>query len=101
MTLHTTPLLATEEALAAFFAGYPGWTATTAQGAPAIGKDYVFADFSAAMGFAVRVGLYAERHDHHPDLLVSWGKVRVVWSTHDVTGISDKDLAAADACDKL
>ena len=53
------------------------------------------------MGFAVRVGLYAERHDHHPDLTVSWGKVRVVWSTHDVAGISDKDLAAADACDKL
>jgi 4a-hydroxytetrahydrobiopterin dehydratase len=90
-------MIATEAALEAFLAGYPGWQVEGL----ALAKTYAVSDFATALGHAVRIGLYAERSDHHPDLEVSWGKLRVRWSTHDVGGISDRDLAAADFCEQL
>ena len=41
----------------------------------ALRKEYRFADFAAAMSFANRVAEAAEAADHHPDMLVGWGRV--------------------------
>ena len=67
----------------------------------AIAKRFAFPDFAAALGFVVRLGCYAEKHDHHPDVELGWGRARVAWSTHDTGGVTDLDLAAAEATDKL
>ena len=66
-----------------------------------IARSYTFPDFSTALGFVVRVGLAAEKHDHHPDIELGWGKARVVWSTHDANGVTKLDLELADASDKI
>ncbi len=76
----------------------PGWER---DGANALARSFTFADFSAALGFVVRVGLVAEKRDHHPDISFGWGKARVLWSTHDAGGITDLDLALAEATTKL
>jgi 4a-hydroxytetrahydrobiopterin dehydratase len=67
----------------------------------ALRKEYRFADFAAAMSFANRIGEAAEAADHHPDLLVGWGRVEVAWVSHDVGGISDRDVEMARASDHL
>jgi 4a-hydroxytetrahydrobiopterin dehydratase len=77
---------------------HPGWER---EAAGAIAKRYAFPDFAAALAFVVRVGCHAEKHDHHPDLQLGWGRVRVAWSTHDAGGVTELDLAAAEATDKL
>ena len=41
------------------------------------------------------IGHLAEVAWHHPDLSVSWGKVEVALSTHDVGGISARDFELA------
>ncbi|OFW37855.1 MAG: PTS glucosamine transporter subunit IIABC, partial [Acidobacteria bacterium RIFCSPLOWO2_12_FULL_67_14] len=41
------------------------------------------------------IGYFAEAADHHPDLAVSWGRVRVELSTHSAGGITDKDFELA------
>jgi 4a-hydroxytetrahydrobiopterin dehydratase len=82
----------------AWLAAHAGWARV---GDGAIAKGFTFPDFSAALGFAVRVGLLAEKKDHHPDLELGWGKARVQWSTHDAGGVSQLDLDAAEATDKL
>jgi 4a-hydroxytetrahydrobiopterin dehydratase len=64
-------------------------------------RAYTFKDFSAALGFVVRVGLEAEKRDHHPDVTLGWGKASVFWSTHDAGGISQLDLELAAASDAL
>ena len=64
-------------------------------------RDFKFADFASALGFTVRLGCYAEKRDHHPDIELGWGRARVLWSTHDAGGITELDLAAAEATDKL
>ncbi len=80
-----------------WLAANPGWT----REGDAIVRSYKLADFGAALGFAVRLGLVAEKKDHHPEILVGWGKARVLWSTHDAGGITQLDLDLAKASDAL
>ena len=67
----------------------------------AITKEFVLRDFPDAIAFAVRVAFGAEAADHHPDILVSYKRVILTYSTHSEGGITEKDFAGAkmaDAC---
>ncbi|HSN96800.1 MAG TPA: 4a-hydroxytetrahydrobiopterin dehydratase [Candidatus Nanopelagicales bacterium] len=88
-----------DEAISAFLNG-PGRAGWSRVG-EALERAYAFPDYSAAVGFTMRVALLAERRDHHPDLLLGWGKVRVTWSTHDAGGITALDVEMAEQCDRL
>jgi 4a-hydroxytetrahydrobiopterin dehydratase len=77
---------------------HPRWERV---GTGAIAKKFPFPDFSTALGFVVRLGCLAEKRDHHPDVELGWGRARVLWSTHDAGGVSQLDLDAAEATDKL
>jgi len=59
-----------------------------------------FPDFAAALGFVVRIGLLAEKRDHHPDVELGWGKARITWSTHDAGGVTSLDLEMAEATER-
>jgi 4a-hydroxytetrahydrobiopterin dehydratase len=85
-------------AVDAWLGGHAGWERV---GGDAIARKFAFPDFSAALGFVVRVGCWAEKHDHHPDVELSWGKARVLWSTHDAGGVTALDLQAAEAADEM
>lgn len=89
------PLNSTE--LRAALAGLPGWVVA----ASAISRTFTCPSFPEAMAFAGRIAEYAESVDHHPDLLISYQKVTVTWSTHSAGGVTDKDMAAAKATDGL
>jgi 4a-hydroxytetrahydrobiopterin dehydratase len=67
----------------------------------ALRKQYTFDDFASAMSFANRVAEAAESADHHPDMLVGWGKVELAWVSHDVGGISQRDVDMAKRSDEL
>jgi len=56
---------------------------------------YRLADFVTAQTLAAAVGERAEEAGHHPDLLVGWGYVEVRLSSHDVGGITARDLRLA------
>lgn len=69
-----------------------------------IQRTYVFKDFIASMAFVQRVAEYAERVQHHPDILIRWNKVTLSVNTHDAGpggGITEKDFALAKAADSL
>ena len=80
-----------------WLAANPGW----AREGEAIVRSYKLTDFGAALAFAVRLGFVAEKRDHHPDILVGWGKARVLWTTHDAGGLTQLDLDLAKATDAL
>ena len=69
----------------------PGWERQDDE----IQKEYELASFPDAIAFVTRVGFFAEKANHHPDLDVRWRKVRVSLSTHDEGGITGRDLALA------
>lgn len=77
----------------------PGWQPVP--GRDAIGRVFRFADFGAAWGFMSRVALLAERHDHHPEWSNTWNRVEIVLSTHAAGGLSERDVALAQAIDAL
>ncbi|MFL6195338.1 MAG: 4a-hydroxytetrahydrobiopterin dehydratase [Thermoanaerobaculia bacterium] len=64
-------------------------------------KEYRFKDFREALGFVNRLGEAAEEQGHHPDLYLTWGRVRVTLWTHSVGGLTEKDFALAAQADRL
>jgi 4a-hydroxytetrahydrobiopterin dehydratase len=70
-------------------------------GADAISRDFKFKDFSEAFGFMARVALLAQAADHHPDWSNTYSKVSITLSTHSAGGLTARDVALAEAIDKL
>jgi 4a-hydroxytetrahydrobiopterin dehydratase len=60
-----------------------------------IRRKLVFADFRDAIAFVVRLAFDAEETDHHPDVLISYKRVTLTYSTHSAGGLTDKDFAGA------
>jgi len=76
----------------------PGWHAVP--GREAIGRRYEFADFNAAFGFMCRVALEAEKSDHHPEWTNVYNRVDVILSSHDVQGVTERDIRLAQFMDR-
>lgn len=70
-----------------------GWERT--DDGKAIAKDFRFSDFHHTLGFINAVGYMANHEDHHPDIEAGYGHCRVLWSTHDVDGLSMNDFICA------
>ena len=66
-----------------------------------IAREWRFSDFSSALAFTIRIGLVAEREDHHPDIGLAWGRVTVELWTHTVGGLSENDFVLAAKLDAL
>lgn len=75
----------------------PGWSAEKAS----IRRQFTFPSFPDALAFVVRVGFVAESADHHPDLMISYKKVIVTYSTHSEGGVTAKDFAGAQSADDI
>ena len=65
----------------------------------AIAREFVFPDFLQAFSFMTEIAGLSEQHNHHPDWRNVYNKVTVVWSTHDVQGLSANDFLMARLCD--
>ena len=87
------------EERAAALAALDGWAEV--DGRDAIRKSFAFANFNAAFGFMTRVALYADKVDHHPEWFNVYNKVDVTLASHDVGGVSMRDVAMAKFMDDL
>jgi len=74
-----------------------GWTLE----ADVIRKQYTFAGFPEAIAFVARLAPEAEAADHHPDILISYTRVTLTYSTHSEGGLTAKDFAGAATADRL
>lgn len=62
-------------------------------------KEFTLKDFKSALDLTNDIGKVAEEEGHHPDIFLSWGKVRVKIWTHKVQGLSESDFILAAKCD--
>ena len=62
---------------------------------------YRFKDFASALAFVNAVGAVAEAENHHPDILLGWGKAAIELWTHDVGGLSENDFILAAKIERL
>ena len=86
-----------EQDARARLAALPGWELD----ANAIRRKLTFAGFAEAVAFVVRLGFVAEAADHHPDILVSYKRVTLTYSTHSEGGLTIKDFDGAAAASDL
>ena len=66
-----------------------------------IWREWSFPTYLDGVHFAERVAQQAEAVKHHPDLLITYKKVRVSYTTHDAGGVTGLDLEEAASLDEL
>ena len=66
-----------------------------------INREFKFADFVTALDFVNKIGELAEEEGHHPDIFLSWGKVKVSLTTHAAKGLTENDFVVAAKIDQL
>jgi 4a-hydroxytetrahydrobiopterin dehydratase len=76
----------------------PGWQVVEGHH---LRKVYTFPDFRTALDFVNGAGEIAETEGHHPDLLLSWGKVEVKIWTHKIDGLTESDFILAAKIEQL
>jgi 4a-hydroxytetrahydrobiopterin dehydratase len=64
-------------------------------------KKYEFENFAEALAFTNRVGDLAEEVNHHPEIRLSWGWVRLIIYTHKIDGLTESDFVWAAKADRL
>lgn len=89
----------TEAALSSALAGLPAWTHDPARAA--IHRQLRFATFAEALAAMVRIGIDAEKADHHPEWTNVYGTIDIWLTTHDAGGISTRDTALAHQIDRI
>jgi 4a-hydroxytetrahydrobiopterin dehydratase len=77
--------------------GLQGWS----RDGEAIRRQFTFQSFPDAIAFATRLAFAAEAADHHPDMLISYKRVTLTYSTHSEGGLTPKDIDGARAADAL
>ena len=64
-------------------------------------REFKFPDFRQALAFTNRVGQLAESQNHHPDIYLAWGKVKLGLWTHKIDGLTESDFVFAAKVDQL
>ncbi|HEV3156666.1 MAG TPA: 4a-hydroxytetrahydrobiopterin dehydratase [Candidatus Baltobacteraceae bacterium] len=90
-------ILLSHEQLKGTLARHPEWR----HRGNALERLFQCADFAAAIRFINEIAAAAESMRHHPDLVIAWNRVTVTLSSHDVGGITERDLTLATAIDRL
>jgi len=64
-------------------------------------KTFVFDTFAAAIAFVNDVARLASLAEHHPDITITYNKVRIFLTTHDQGKVTQKDTMLAEQIDHI
>ncbi len=76
-----------------------GWKKST--DGNAITKTFIFTNFIEALGWMVKVGVWAEKLNHHPEWDNVYKTVNVLLTTHDKGTITNLDVTLAQKMDNI
>ncbi|MBI1796985.1 MAG: 4a-hydroxytetrahydrobiopterin dehydratase [Candidatus Eisenbacteria bacterium] len=91
----------TDELIARYAPQVPEWRVTEVDGVRRIERMFTFTNFRRALEFTVAVGELAEREQHHPDIHLAWGRVRVETWSHKIRGLHGNDFILAAKADAI
>lgn len=86
-----------DDAVHAALERLPAWSVQDGK----LHRELRFPGFPDALAFLVRIGVEAEKRGHHPELSNVYDRVTIDLVTHDVGGISEKDLDFARLVDEV
>ncbi|MBB4087566.1 4a-hydroxytetrahydrobiopterin dehydratase [Sphingomonas carotinifaciens] len=67
----------------------------------ALHRRLSFATFADALAAMVRIGIEADKADHHPEWTNVYDRLDIWLTTHDVNGVTVRDIALARAIDAM
>lgn len=76
----------------------PGWKVVKSHH---LEKQFKFKNFVKALAYTNRVGKLAEKLQHHPDIFLAWGEVKLKIWTHKIDGLTESDFILAAKADAL
>ena len=79
----------------------PDWELIETDGIKQLTRTFRFNNFAEALAFTGQVGVVAEEANHHPTLVTEWGRVRVTWWTHKISGLHVNDFIMAARADSI
>jgi 4a-hydroxytetrahydrobiopterin dehydratase len=78
----------------------PDWEIVEIRDEPRLRRTFTFDGWSPAVAFTDAVAALAEQEDHHPRIVLEWGKVTVSWWTHAIKGLHRNDFIMAAKTDE-
>tara|TARA_Y100000746_G_scaffold9807_1_gene8504 strand:+ start:353 stop:691 length:339 start_codon:yes stop_codon:yes gene_type:complete len=91
----------TDDELPKLLKEIPDWQPITTESVLKLNKVFNFENYAEAVSFTNKVAELAEEEDHHPAILLEWGRVEVTWWTHKIGGLHKNDFIAAAKTDLL
>ena len=64
-------------------------------------KEFSFSNYSDSVDFTNKVADMADEEDHHPQIILEWGKVTVIWWSHKIKGLHKNDFICAAKTDLI
>jgi 4a-hydroxytetrahydrobiopterin dehydratase len=91
----------TESEIKALLPNTPQWETLEQNGILRLQRVFKFKNYAQAVEFVNKIAAIAEQEDHHPLIVLEWGKVTVQWWTHVVKGLHRNDFIMAAKTDTL
>lgn len=79
----------------------PEWQLVEVDGIKRIQRIFKFKNYIEAVAFTNKIAMTAEKEDHHPLIVLEWGRVTIQWWTHVVKGLHQNDFVMAAKTDEM
>ena len=64
-------------------------------------KVFNFKNYEDSLDFSNKIAKLADKEDHHPQIILEWGRVTVTWWSHKIEGLHHNDFICAAKTDQL
>lgn len=91
----------TEAEIAELLPQVPEWNLVARDDIPRLQRIFKFKNYAQSLDFTNKVAAIAEEEDHHPLIVLEWGRVTVQWWTHVVKGLHKNDFIMAAKTDEI
>ncbi|MBA33331.1 MAG: 4a-hydroxytetrahydrobiopterin dehydratase [Candidatus Pelagibacter sp.] len=79
----------------------PSWNVIEQEGIKRLICSFAFLSYQDSLKFTNQVAKLAEEEDHHPEIVLEWGRVTVTWWSHKIKGLHKNDFICAYKTDSL
>ena len=77
------------------------WQVVEKDGIKRLERIFKLKNYAAALELTNKIAAIAEESDHHPLIVLEWGRVTVQWWTHVVKGLHKNDFIMAAKTDEI
>ena len=91
----------TDTAIADLLPQIPQWQVVKQENISRLQRVFKLKNYAQALDFTNKIAVIAEAEDHHPLIVLEWGRVTVQWWTHVVKGLHQNDFIMAAKTDEI